>query len=247
MNVAPGVEMLELPIEMMGNRGLMHPTVIWDADDVVLVDTGVPGSAEHIRSVCELAGVPYKRLNHIILTHDDIDHIGSLGAIIHDASDPIEILAHHAEVATIESGRPAKMTPERLAALPEHMRQVFERVLESMKSHDVRVTRTLAGGETLPFCGGITVIHTPGHTVGHICLYLAASRTLIAGDALNVDGGELRPSSSRLSYDADLAVASLRQLATFDIASVICYHGGLYQDKPNERIAGIWQVLSAST
>ncbi len=239
MNVAPGVEMLELQIDMMVNRGLIHPTVIWDSSDVVLVDTGVPGSGAAIRHACLSAGVPYDRLNHIILTHDDIDHIGSLGDIIGGAAGPIEVLAHQAEIAQIESGRPGKMTPERLASMPENMRQVFERVLERLREQHVRVTRPLAGGERLTYCGGISVIHTPGHTVGHICLYLEQSRILIAGDALALDGGVLRPSSPALSYDAHQAVASTRQLAAFDIESVICYHGGLYQDAPNERIAGM--------
>jgi glyoxylase-like metal-dependent hydrolase (beta-lactamase superfamily II) len=106
VNVAPGVEMLELPIEMMGNRGLIHPTVVWDEDDFVLVDTGVPGSAGPTREACERAGAPHDRLNHIILTHDDIDHIGGLGDIAKDATGPVEILAHQAEVASIEGGRP---------------------------------------------------------------------------------------------------------------------------------------------
>ena len=245
MNVAPGVEMLALPIEMMGGR-LIHPTVIWDAHDVVLVDTGVPGSAVPIREACEQAGIPIDRLNHIILTHDDIDHIGSLGVIVHEATGPIEVLAHQAEVATIESGRPAKMTPERLASMPVNMREIFETVLETMKMQAVRITHPLAGDERLPYCGGIRVIHTPGHTVGHICLYLEQSRTLVAGDALNVDGGVLRPSSSALSHDARQAVASLQQLAAFDIATVICYHGGLYRDAPNQRIADLWQSASPS-
>jgi glyoxylase-like metal-dependent hydrolase (beta-lactamase superfamily II) len=98
----------------------------------------------------------------------------------------------------------------------------------------------------LPYCGGIRVIHTPGHTVGHVCLYHEQSRTLIAVDALNVDGGVLRPSSPAMSYDALQALASLRALATVDIGSVVCYHGGLYRDEPNERIAGLWQPSLSS-
>ena len=246
MNVAPGVEMLEIPMQIMGNnQGVIYPTVIWDADDVVLFDAGVPGSAGLIRDACTQAGVPYERLNHIILTHDDIDHIGSLGAILQETG-PIEVLAHSAEVATIESGRPAKMTPERLASMPENLRQVFESVLERMKGQHAWVTRSLAGGETLPFCGGITVIPTPGHTIGHISLYLTTSKTLIAGDALNVHEGVLRCSSLTQSLDVQQAIASLGRLAPFDITSVICYHGGLYQNAPNERIADLWRAGASS-
>ncbi len=70
------------------------------------MDTGIPGLAVRIRDACEHAGAPYDRLNHIILTHDDIEHIGSLGAYGQDAVDPIEIPADEPEAASIESGRP---------------------------------------------------------------------------------------------------------------------------------------------
>ncbi len=42
----------------------------------------------------------------------------------------------------------------------------------------------LADGQRLDLAGGVRVIFTPGHTPGHIALYLERSRTLIAGDAL---------------------------------------------------------------
>jgi glyoxylase-like metal-dependent hydrolase (beta-lactamase superfamily II) len=106
MNVAPGVEMLDLPFEMMGRRSLIHPTVIWDADDVVLVDTGMPGSTAPIREAAARADVPFERLTHIILTHDDIDHIGSLGDLIQAAPGPVEVLAHQADAGAIEQGTP---------------------------------------------------------------------------------------------------------------------------------------------
>ncbi len=105
-------------------------------------------------------------------------------------------------------------------------------VANCLVGQHVRVTRSLAGGETLLLCGGITVIPTPGHTVGHVCLYLAQGRTLIAGDALNVHEGVLRSSVPAQSLDVQQARASLGRLAPFDVASVICYHGGLYRDAP---------------
>ena len=56
----------------------------------------------------------------------------------------------------------------------------------------VSVDMAVADEEVLPYCGGITVIFTPGHTPGHICLYLNQSKILIAGDALVAVHGELR-------------------------------------------------------
>ncbi len=99
--------------------------------------------------------------------------------------------------------------------------------------------QTLVDGQELPYLGGITVIHTPGHTLGHICLYLSESKTLIAGDALVAEEGMLAASPPSLNYDAALSKQSLKKLARFEIESVICYHGGFIQDHPAQRIAAL--------
>jgi glyoxylase-like metal-dependent hydrolase (beta-lactamase superfamily II) len=52
----------------------------------------------------------------------------------------------------------------------------------------------------LPYCGGITVIHTPGN----VCLYLKKHKILIAGDIFAVNDGQLFP--SKLSMNLDPAV-----------------------------------------
>ena len=54
------------------------------------------------------------------------------------------------------------------------------------------VDHTFSDGQVLPFCGGISVIFTPGHTPDHISLYHHSSKTLITGDALTSDEGELQ-------------------------------------------------------
>ncbi|MHB8917725.1 MAG: MBL fold metallo-hydrolase [Desulfocucumaceae bacterium] len=69
------------------------------------------------------------------------------------------------------------------------MKVFYEYLKANYQNLKADVGRTVADEEELPYCGGITVIHTPGHTPGHICLYHKQSRTLIAGDALFAEGG----------------------------------------------------------
>jgi glyoxylase-like metal-dependent hydrolase (beta-lactamase superfamily II) len=95
----------------------------------------------------------------------------------------------------------------------------------------------LTDGEELPFGGGVTVIHTPGHTPGHICLYHAGTKTLITGDALNLVDGELTGPNPQFTHDLTTARSSLKKLARFDIDKVICYHGGVFLGNSNQRIA----------
>ncbi len=240
MRVAPGVEMLELSAILMKGPGVLYPTLVWDRENVVLVDAGLPGMARQLREAMEQAGVREQKLTAIIVTHHDLDHIGSLGELQKSAPQHIEILAHREEAPYVEGERwPIKMSPEMMATLPEEQRHRMLAMVQKLREQKIRVDRALEDGQVLPYCGGMQVIHTPGHTPGHICLYLPASKTLIAGDSLFVEAGKLAPAPAFINADTPLALRSLRKLTSHDVANVIAYHGGLFQNSPNARIAEI--------
>ncbi|NOU97250.1 MBL fold metallo-hydrolase [Paenibacillus sp. LMG 31456] len=244
MHIASGIEMLEISATVMGKPDVIHPTLIWDEDTAVLVDTGYPGQMLPIIEAMEKAGVPFGKLNKIIMTHQDLDHIGSLPAIIQESPNKIEVLANEVEQPYIQGEkRLVKITPEAIAKalqslppeVPEEWRKAFQSVLENPPK--AGVDRTISDGEELPYCGGITVINTPGHTPGHLSLYHKSSKTLIAADALVIVDGELLGSQPQYTYDLNLAAMSIKKLTHYDIESIICYHGGLYKGNANQRIA----------
>jgi glyoxylase-like metal-dependent hydrolase (beta-lactamase superfamily II) len=245
MKIADRVDMLELSAVVMGEQKVVNPTLLWDNDEVILVDTGFPGQLPKIREALEKAGVPFEKLSKIIITHHDIDHVGSLPAVLKESSQKVEVLAHEVEKPYIQNELPSvKLTPQRaalidsqLASLPEEQRLAMKKVFDNFKNLKAQVDRTLSDGEELPYCGGIIVIHTPGHTPGHICLYLKQSKTLIAGDSMFVTDGLLVPAPQFINHNSETAIQSLKKLAPYDIETVICYHGGLYRDNPNRRIA----------
>jgi glyoxylase-like metal-dependent hydrolase (beta-lactamase superfamily II) len=247
MKVAPGVDMLELSAMLMNGPDVLCPTLLWDRQNVILMDAGLPGMVPKFFEAMALAGVPLGRLTRVIITHHDLDHIGSLKELQQNVPHHVEVMAHAEEVPYIQGERrPLKMTPEMLAKmeeqmkdLPEEKRQAMQAMAESWKTLKVKVDKTLEDGEELPYCGGIQVIHTPGHTPGHLCLYLPKSKTLIAGDALFIENGILAPSPSFINADTPAALASLKRLKQYDIANVIAYHGGLFRYDCNMRIAQI--------
>jgi glyoxylase-like metal-dependent hydrolase (beta-lactamase superfamily II) len=240
MKVANGIEMLELKMNMMGQERVIHPTLIWDDNEAVLVDTGIPGQLAEISEAMAKAGIPFNKLSKVILTHQDIDHIGSLPEIL-KASDPkIEVLAHEEDKPYIEGDKPSmKMNPERVAkmleSLPEEQRQKMQALFGTPIT--AKVDKTIVDGEVLPYCGGITVIFTPGHTPGHISLYHHQSKTLITGDALVAVNGELLGPSPQATPDMETALESIKKFAKYDIETVICYHGGVYEENANKRLA----------
>ena len=93
--------------------------------------------------------------------------------------------------------------------------------------------RALKGGESLVDCGGINILHTPGHTPGSISLYLPKVRTLIAGDAILSAGEHLVVSPHYLCSDPEQAQQSVVRLINMnlDIERVLVGHGDdVYED-----------------
>jgi glyoxylase-like metal-dependent hydrolase (beta-lactamase superfamily II) len=227
MKIANGVEMLELKIEAFGTRTVLNPTLIWDDDSAILVDAGMPGQLEDIRSAMEQAGVSIDKLTAVVLTHQDLDHIGSLPAILMEGNKAIQVYAHNLDKPYIEGDLPllktdpARMSKETWEALPEPARALYA------NPPSAAVDKVLFGGEELPFCGGIEVIHTPGHTPGHISLYLKQSKTLIAADSMISVNGTLKGPVEQTTLDMETAKNSLITYVGYDIERVICYHGGL--------------------
>lgn len=240
MKITNGIYMLELSANIIGTTSIINPTLISDNNSVILIDTGFPGQLHQIREAIEKEGVSFSKLNTIILTHQDIDHVGNAPGILKELLGQVKILAHEEEKPFINGEKkPIKLAQLEgsLDYLPDNMKMIYEKLKIGFESSRVNIDKTLTHGEELPYCGGIKVIYTPGHTLGHICLYLKQSKTLIAGDALSIEDGMLVQPSPSINFDMDLSMKSLKKLTEYDIETVICYHGGLYKGDVNKHIA----------
>lgn len=239
LKIADGIAMLKLPMNITGRKSTIYPTLIWDDETVVLVDSGAPGTLDGIKNAMENAGVPFGRLNKIIITHQDIDHIGGLKDIL-DKLPEVELLAHESDKPYIQGEKKLvrlnSKFMDRINSLPDKERKMAMEIFNNIPH--VEVKKTLTDNEMLSFCGGIKVIHTPGHTPGHICLYHEMSKTLIAGDELNIIDGQLSgPNKQTMNEEeAKIAINSLKKFEELDIEKVISYHGGLFNDNPYQKI-----------
>ncbi|WP_017688562.1 MBL fold metallo-hydrolase [Paenibacillus sp. PAMC 26794] len=215
MEISKGIAMLQLDFE--GN--IIHPVLIWDEEMVVLIDTGFPGQYDDLCIALEKIGVPISQLKAVILTHQDVDHIGCLPEILQECGSQVKIYAHELDKPYIEGQLPL--------------------LKDSHLEHPPmgKVNETVTDGQELPFCGGIRVIHTPGHTPGHISLYLMDSKTLIAGDSMYSVDGMLGGIHEPTTLDTETARFSLKKYIELDITSVICYHGGRSHMNVNEQIS----------
>ncbi|MFD0618916.1 MBL fold metallo-hydrolase [Paenibacillus sp. GCM10027629] len=245
MNTGIGIEALEISAHLMGEQRIIYPTLIWDENETILIDTGYPGQLPLFQEAFERVGKSLQTLSKIIITHHDLDHIGGLPSFVAHAEDPIEVISNAIEKPYIQGEqRIMKFTDEVVASMdswPPERAIPFKRLLANPPAAPVNTL--VADGEILPYCGGIIIINTPGHTPGHFSVYYQASKTLIAGDAMVVENGQLLGPDPRYSIDLAQANASIQKLTSYDITRVIAYHGGLFEDHVNQRIAELASQL----
>jgi glyoxylase-like metal-dependent hydrolase (beta-lactamase superfamily II) len=225
MKITEHIEMLKTET---GN-GVIYPTLLHDENCLILMDAGFPGQTDRFKAAFAEAGFEPERLTGMIITHQDIDHIGCAAELSRLAPNA-EIMAHTEEAPYIDGSK----TPVKLAALEsrydeldEPMKAVCDNMRRGFAMCRVKIDRPLNDGDILPCCGGIEIIHSPGHTPGHICLFVRDAGVLIAGDALNVTDGQLTGANPVHTLDAETARQSEARLRKYPCKQIICYHGGL--------------------
>lgn len=97
MLIGQGIHMLNISAAMMGRIETIHPTFLWDHQDLVLIDTGYPGQFALIQEQLSNIGFSVQDVNKIIITHQDLDHIGSLPAVIQHSKRAPEVFASEIE------------------------------------------------------------------------------------------------------------------------------------------------------
>jgi glyoxylase-like metal-dependent hydrolase (beta-lactamase superfamily II) len=237
MRIADGVYVLPIPRGSREAEGFLNLTLVLDDENGnTLVDTGLPGQEEALASALDEAGVGVRDLRRIILTHQDLDHIGSGAPLVRQSG--ARVLAHAADAPYIEGElRPLKPTPEMLEQRPQ-MREVLQRL------EPVRVDEYLEDGSRLDLAGGIRVVFTPGHTPGHLSLYLERPKVLVAGDALTAEEGHLNGPNPSATLDTGEAAQSVSRLAELDVGTIVCYHGGVVGEDANGQLRRVIQELS---
>jgi len=238
MRVANGVYVLPIPRSPQEPNSFLNLTLIVDEQNGnTLVDAGLPDQMEAISTALVEAGIGVRDLRRIIFTHQDLDHVGSGAALVRQSD--ARVLAHSADAPYIEGSlRPLKLSPEMLEQRPQ-MRKVLERL------EPVRIDEYVENGTRLDVAGGTKVISTPGHTPGHISLYVERSKVLIAGDALTAERGSLNGPNPSMTLDMRTAIQSIRRLADLEIDTIVCYHGGVVSEDANGQLRRVIQEASA--
>jgi hydroxyacylglutathione hydrolase len=184
----------------------------------VLIDTGFGSDANETEQLIRLAGLSPEELHLIVNTHYHSDHAGGNHHLQNNYG--VKIAAHKWEAHLVNS--------RDLEACTAHwLDQPVEpyRVDLPLTEHDEINT----GSRTLK------VLHTPAHTLGHICLYEPEEEILICGDFFH--GNDLGwLNIYREGVAAILrALEGLEQLALLPIQKAYSGHGP-QMDRPHAAI-----------
>jgi len=207
----------------------MFPVLLWDDNSLALIDTGYPRHTNELIAAIADAGFDAKNLTHIILTHQDIDHVGCVSRLLEIAPNA-KVYAHKEEAPYMDG----TLTPIKLAnAIADRSNQDPQKQAETdnnekrFKEIHFPVHHKLEDGELIDVAGGIVAVHTPGHSPGHICLYIKASEILVLGDSAGVQDGELIDFNPIWVQDIPLANQSLEKIIKpYSKKAVIGHHSG---------------------
>lgn len=199
--------------------------------DFVLIDAGMPKSAEEIISVVEERYGSNSRPKAIILTHGHFDHVGGIIELIERWDVPV--YAHTLEIPfltgkqnypepdpTVNNGLVAKLSP----IFPNEAINLGDNI------------KALPSDGSVPFMSGFRWIHTPGHSPGHISLFREKDKALIAGDAfvtvkqeslykVITQTKEISGPPQYFTTDWQAARASIEKLALLKPSNAITGHG----------------------
>ncbi|MCL1594258.1 MAG: MBL fold metallo-hydrolase, partial [Actinomycetia bacterium] len=149
-------------------------------DGLTLIDSGYPKHAEAIETGIRSIGREPLDLTSIIITHAHPDHLGSAR---HMSRGKTPISLHPADGDIARAG----IIHQTMKAGPGLLNGILFRVLVGKKSAEFPAFEpdvALHDGDLIDVAGGIEVIHTPGHTAGHVSLLWKKDRgLLITGDA----------------------------------------------------------------
>ncbi|MDP9233993.1 MAG: MBL fold metallo-hydrolase [Actinomycetota bacterium] len=265
---APGVFRLVLPLPFQGLERV-NAYLLTDEAGCMLVDCGIFQLADEpahgwdeIVAAMRACDAEPRDVKRLVVTHPHVDHYGMAARFV--AETGAELVMHASSRGELDAYRDPAGAAERLGHLLEGFGVPEEELRELTAFEDWRAyvsdvvdpATKVEGGESLT-CGGRSweVVHTPGHSASHICLFSQNDGLLISGDHLlptvtpHIDFAEGHGDADALGDYLD----SLEKVAALEPSLVLPGHGrpfdegaaraGVIASHHDRRLGSILQVI----
>ena len=231
VTLAPGVHRIPTLGDFINSYAFVD-----DDGSVTLVDCGLKRAPVKIVRALSALGKHPRDVQRILLTHAHFDHASGAAQLVAESA-AVGVDVHADDAGFIESGTRA----------PGDVTKTSGRLMSRTPWGDFRpttVAQRLHDGDELPVAGGLRVMHTPGHTPGHISLLHPTSGVLITGDSIfNMN--------SRMSWPTKAFCTSFRQnvqtahaLGEVEYAIAAFTHGPEIRDNAREAVRSFLRKAS---
>ncbi len=184
----------------------------------ILIDTGFGSDFPATESLLTEAGIPPQNVGLVVNTHYHSDHVGGNHRLQTQHGKPIA--AVYSEAALIKNRDP-------LSCSAEWLRQPIE---------PYSVDRMLHGGDELSSgTVALEVLHTPGHTLGHLSFYVSDQQILILGDVVHADDVSWINNFREGAGALERMMETLGNLLNIPAKLAVSGHGPVHQ-QPHEAI-----------
>jgi glyoxylase-like metal-dependent hydrolase (beta-lactamase superfamily II) len=199
-----------------------------DDGQVTLLDMGVRASGKKVVAALGQIGADTSQVTRLLLTHCHPDHAGGAAYVARETGRPVDV--HAADAAYVRDGTQPPRDPA-------HQPWLLRKLMKDPEGEPVTIGEELTDGQLLDVAGGLRVVHTPGHSPGHVSYLHEPTGVLVTGDAIfNVLG--LRWPMKALCTDFVMTQQTAHRLAELEYAVAAFTHGPEIRERPRERIRG---------
>jgi glyoxylase-like metal-dependent hydrolase (beta-lactamase superfamily II) len=200
--------------------------IVEDTGELTLIDAGYKFGHSAIVSAIEALRKKPSDVTRIVLTHAHADHAGGLKRM--QEAGGARVYTHEIETPYVEQGK----------APQQDRRNFMARIFAMMPFNSFtpcHIDEQITDGQLLDVGGGLRVVHTPGHTPGHVSLLHEKSGVLFVGDALFNNVG-LNFSLSWSCSDIPLSRESAGRLGGLDFEVATFMHGTEIRERAKDRV-----------
>jgi glyoxylase-like metal-dependent hydrolase (beta-lactamase superfamily II) len=220
---------------------LVNWYLLEDGGRVTVVDAGMPKFRPQLERGLALLGRTTGDVEAVILTHAHSDHVGLAEPLRTELNVPVYV---HEDDENLATTRKAFGKTEG-SMLPYLRHGSAWRLLAHLGTAGVPkkigAVTTFGDGDALDVPGKPRVVHTPGHTSGHVCFWLESRGALLAGDLLctrnpltGARGPQMMPTAFNLSNASILD--SLTKIEQLDAKAIVVGHGDPWTNGASEAV-----------
>ena len=197
-NPIRGEESMRNPVRVIPIECKFGPTSAYayyiDSPEPALIDTGIASSAsKEIEAVLEENDIQMKDIRWILLTHGHVDHLGGARAVWEKTGQQAKVVIPKKE---------ARLLRNRSAHFEDYKELQGKYVDKTIQEKHITILTNdigegmepdleVVGGDQLSLGGNIsiTVVETPGHSIGSVTYILDKLEWAFAADAIQMYGG----------------------------------------------------------